>query len=1000
MYLNCKTWFSLRYGTIPTRELVKTAAYHGITSLALTNINATTDIWEFVKACGEADIKPIAGLECRNGSRFCYVLLAQDLEGLLHIHHFLSRHLHSDAPFPETAPYLPRTFVIYAWGSRPLAALAQHELMGVRPREINKLFRLDTKHWAHKLVILQPLSFQDAENQALHRVLRAVDNNVLISQLPEHEVAGVDECFIPPHALLECFREHPHIVKNTLQVMEACEIKMGPQKSRNKRWFTGSAAEDRALLRQETLKGMEYRYGNNNREALERIEKELQIIEDQDFMAYFLITWDIIRHSMQQGFFHVGRGSGANSIVAYCLQITNVDPIALDLYFERFLNPYRQSPPDFDIDFSWQNRDEITKYIFDKYTEKHTALLGTVTTFQTNAVVRELGKVYGLPKQEIDKILEHPYDIRLGNDSIHQQILHFGSILSKEGTPFPNHLSIHAGGILISEAPIHQYCATHMPPKGFSTTQLDMHMAESISLHKFDILSQRGLGHIRDSMDLIRENKGETIDIHDVKKFMEDEKVRSALKNVNTIGCFYIESPAMRQLLKKLKCEDYITLVAASSIIRPGVAQAGMMRQYVYNFNHQEEVKYLHPIMESLLSETFGVMVYQEDVIKVAHHYADMDLADADILRRAMAGKYRGQGKFEEIQELFFSNCARLGRPEAVSREVWRQIASFANFSFSKAHSASFAVESYQSLYLKTYFPAEFMVAVINNFGGFYNRELYFRELQKTGVQLFPPCMNNSDYYTNIKGNDVFTGFIHVERLEEAWIKRTLEERRVNGPFGGLEDFIDRAGPAPEQLEILIRIGAFNFTGHTKKELLWKGPALLRGVSPEELIPRLFREPSRNWTLPHLTYHQHEDAFDEIELLGFPLHSPFEVLRHDLAPYVPAADFKDHLGKTIRTIGYFVCLKHVYTVKREPMCFGCFLDKNGEFMDTVHFPDSLRQYPFQKGGFYIMEGKVTEEFKVCSVDVYNMRKIGYFEDGEAPEIKKAEAPKAPALSKR
>lgn len=976
MYLNCKTWFSLRYGTISTNNLAKMAREHGITSLALTNINATTDAWMFVKACREQYIKPILGLECRNGAAFCYILLAQDMEGWLHINRFLSRYQKSGEPFPPHAPYLPHTFVIYAWGTRPLDKLEPHELVGVRPREINKLFRLNTKQYADKLVVLQPVTFQDAQHHELHRVLRAVDKNLLISQLKPEEVATVDECFVTPWQLLQCFEDHPHIVHNTLRVMEQCEIAFTFTEHRNKKLFTDTRQHDREKLRALAYEGMSYRYGSNNEAAKARIEKELYIIDQADFNAYFLITWDITRYARHRGFFYVGRGSGANSIIAYCLQITNVDPIALDLYFERFLNPHRKSPPDFDIDFSWKDRDELFRYIFEKYTDEHAALLGTVATFQTNAIVRELGKVYGLPKKEIDKILENPYEVKLTGERVHQAIVHYGQELDA----FPNHLSIHAGGVLISEAPINQYCATHLPPKGFSTAQIDMHMAEGIGLHKFDILSQRGLGHIRDSMEIIKENKGVEVDIHDVEHFMQDEKVRHALQTVNTIGCFYIESPAMRQLLKKLECTDYITLVAASSIIRPGVAQAGMMRQYVLNFHAPDKVNYLHPILKKLLGETYGVMVYQEDVIKVAHHYADLDLADADILRRAMAGKYRGQDDFANIQKLFFDNCARLGRPEAVSQEVWRQIASFANFSFSKAHSASFAVESYQSLYLKTYFPAEFMVAVINNFGGFYNRELYFRELAKTGVQIFPPCINHSDYLTTIKGTEVFTGFIHVERLEEAWIKEMIRNRLLYGPYKGIEDFVEREAPAPEQMEILIRIGAFNFTGYTKKELLWKSAALLRKNTADENKLSLFREPSRDWQLPDLVYHNHEDAFDEIELLGFPLGSPFEALDHDQSGYIAGEAFGQHLGKNISVLGYLVCLKHVYTSKREPMCFGTFLDRDGTFVDTVHFPDSLRQYPFQKGGFYILEGRVIEEFHVYSLDVHRMRKIGYFED--------------------
>ncbi|UYQ91844.1 DNA polymerase III subunit alpha [Chitinophaga horti] len=966
----------MRYGTIRDKELVSLAKEWGVTSLALTNINSTTGAWDFVRACRAADIKPVIGMECRNGGTFCYLLLAREMEGWLSINDFLSAHLHSGAPFPAKPGYMPGVYVVYPWGAQHPASLAEHELIGVRPRELSRLFRMDVQALRDKLVMLQPVTFATTEQYELHRLLRAVDCNLLITQLPQQEVAASDELFVPPHRMLEWYAAYPSIVQNTLRIMDSCDVQFDLKASRNKQTFTGSRQSDKELLREKAMEGLGWRYGADHEEARQRVEKELHIIDKMDFNAYFLITWDIICYARNRGFFFVGRGSGANSVVAYCLGITNVDPVALGLYFERFLNPHRASPPDFDIDFSWRDRDDIFRYIFKKYGEKHAALLGTVNTFQTNAVVRELGKVFGLPKYEIDRVLEKPYEVSLGTDNVHRRILHYGQMLEA----YPNHLSIHAGGVLISEAPIHQHCATHMPPKGFSTAQLDMHMAESIHLHKFDILSQRGLGHIRDTISLVKQNRGVDVDIDDVKGFMEDEHVKQNLRQVNTIGCFYIESPGMRQLLQKLRCENYITLVAASSIIRPGVAQAGMMRQYVHNFHHPDKTEYLHPVMKELLAETYGVMVYQEDVIRVAHRFADLELADADTLRRAMSGKYRGEESFRKIQQQFFENCDRLGRERSVSEEVWRQISSFANFSFSKAHSASFAVESYQSLFLKTYFPAEFMVAVINNFGGFYNRELYFRELSKAGVTLHPPCVNDGDYYTNIKGSDVYTGFIQVDRLEQAWMERVLRCRQADGLFSGLEDFIARTAPAPEQLEILIRVGAFKFTGESKKSLLWQSSLLLRKQVAEDARLSLFREEPRDWKLPHLSKHTHEDAFDEIELLGFPLASPFEVLDHQQDVYDTAGMIDRKVGQQVKVLGYLVTLKYIRTSKGDPMCFGTFLDREMNFVDTVHFPQSLGRYPFQKGGFYVLEGLVTEEFGVITINVQAMKKIGYFED--------------------
>lgn len=984
MYLNCKTSFSLRYGTLQTKTLVEQAKAMGVTALALTNINMTADLWDFVQSCQQCGIQPVMGIEFRNRHHCCYIMLARSMQGLLQMNSFLSRHLEQEASFPQRAPALEDVFVIYPWGSLPMEALQAHELLGVRPRELNKLFRVNTEAYADKLVILQPVTLRDAGQYELHTLLRAIDQNLLITQLPPESLARPDEVMMPPALLLERFAAYPHMVQNTLRIIQACDVHVDLKVNRNKLFFTGSREGDRTKLRELAMEGMLRRYGAGHAVALERVEKELRTIDQQDFNGYFLITWDIIDYARnRRGYFHVGRGSGANSIVAYCLDITDVDPVVLDLYFERFLNPYRSSPPDFDIDFSWKDRDDVIRYVFEKYGPEHTALLGTVSTFQRNATIRELGKVYGLPKGEIDKILANPYQTKLrADDDIHRKIWQY----SQEIEDFPNHLSIHAGGVLISEAPIRQYCGTHLPPKGFVTAQLDMHQAEAIGLHKFDILSQRGLGHIRDAVELIRHNRGVEIDIHDVKRFMADPKVQDALRNVNTIGCFYIESPAMRQLLKKLGCDNYLTLVAASSIIRPGVAQSGMMRQYIWNYHNPDLVRYLHPMLKELLQETYGVMVYQEDVIKVAHYFADLELADADVLRRAMAGKYRGAEEFEQIQRQFFDNCRRKGHEEEVIVEVWRQIASFANFSFSKAHSASFAVESYQSLFLKTYFPAEFMVAVINNFGGFYNRELYFRELQQSGAKVHPPCVNNSDEHTNISGHDVHIGFIHVEGLETKLVAQLLRSRYHHGPFESLEDFVARISPAPAQLELLIRIGAFNFTGLTRKELLWKSSPLVRTrpAHADQLIS-LFKDPPLDAPLPRLAYHPHEDAFEEIALLGFSVDSPFTVLAHEQDHYLPVRALDNKEGETVVMLGYLVCTKLRRTAKGEPMCFGTFLDREGAFLDTVHFPASLQRFPFQKGGFYVMEGKVVKEFGVVSVDVQYMRKVGWMED-KFPEV--------------
>ncbi len=977
MYLNCKTWFSFHYGTIGTEALVNMAAERGIQRLALTNINNTCDAWDFVDFCEQKNIKPVLGAEIRNGDELLYILLAKNNDGFESINRFLSEHRGGEIPFPARSS-LHQVACIYPYGSLALNALGADEYLGVQPTEINKLFGLGVQNWSHKLVVRQPVTFQDQTHFNAHRLLRAIDKNIILSKQQPAHIAGKHETMISPAELAEAFKLHPAIIDNTIRLLENCSASIEFHTDKTKKVYSAGKDEDRDLLSTLAMEGMLQRYGRDHHAALERVKHELEIIGQMGFNAYFLITWDIVQYARSRGFFFVGRGSGANSIVAYCLQITDVDPLELDLYFERFLNPHRSSPPDFDLDFSWKDRDEIIRYIFSRHGHDHVCLLGSYATFQTKAILRELGKVFGLPKEEIDQLDSG----NLKDDSIRRQIHFYGNLIRN----FPDHMSIHAGGMLISDSPIYRYSATGLPPKNFAVSQIDMFVADKIGLFKLDILSQRGLGHIRETIDLVQQNQNIQIDIHDVGKFKKDPLVAERIRNADSVGCFYIESPGMRQLLKKMECNDYLGLVAASSIIRPGVAQSGMMKQYIHRYHHPQDFEYLHPKMKELLEETYGIMVYQEDVIKVAHFFAGLDLGEADVLRRAMSGKYRGRKQFEEIREKFFRNCDAFGYEPAVTAEVWRQIESFGGFSFSKAHSASFAVESYQSAYLKTYFPREFLVAVINNFGGFYSRELYFQELKKTGITLHPPCLNHSTFNTSINGQDVYIGFVHVQALEEALVRKTVEERKRSGPFLSLADFIDRINPGLEQLNLFIRVGAFQFTGKEKKELMWEANFLQKKTVSASSTGFLFREAPVEFKLPPLPRHPLDDALDEIDLLGFPLGDVFDLADTGPENYLAVADLAGMIGKTVLVLGYLITSKTVQTA-RGPMHFHSFKDADGNWFDAVFFPDVSKYYPVTGKGFYAMKGKVVSDFNVYSIEVTHAKKIGYKDRKAAPNVR-------------
>lgn len=957
-------------------KLIDEALARGINQMVLTDINNSTGIMQFIRKCREKGVKPIGGIEFRKENRLLYIGIARSKEGMRQLNEFLSHHNLEQKELPDEAPDLSEAYFVYPFGYK--VELKKNHFWGIRYDQLHTLYGQDLKELRPKLLALQPVVFAERIEYRLHEYLRGIDLNSLLTMVAPEDKCRETDHFLKPGELEEKFSKYSFILDNTRNLMNLCEMDYPLGKIKlNRKTFTGNKKDDQELLTKLALEGMAYRYGQNNKKALKKVKDELKVIFDLDFCAYFLITWDIIRYSMAQGYYHVGRGSGANSTVAYCLRITDVDPIELSLYFERFLNAQRTSPPDFDIDYSWDQREDVQDYIFKRYGRENTALLGTMSTFKDRSIIREIGKVMGLPKSEIDGFTDPTKALENRDNSTFKKIMAIYSLMAD----MPNQRSIHAGGVLVSEEPITYYTALDLPPKGMATVQWDMYEAELIGYDKYDILSQRGIGHIKEAVKLVEENQKVRLDIHQVKGFMKDQRLNDQLKSGDTIGCFYIESPAMRQLLTKLKCDNYLTLVAASSIIRPGVAQSGMMKTYIQNYHSPDTVKYLHPVMEEQLKETYGVMVYQEDVIKVCIHYGGMDGTDADVLRRGMSGKYRSRAEFDKLVQKFHEGAASLGRPVEVTNEVWRQVSSFAGYSFSKAHSASFAVESYQSLYLKTYYPIEFMVGVLNNYGGFYTRWLYIHELRKAGAQINLPCVNKSSAVVSISGTDAYLGLIGIQGLENKFIELIPIERVQNGDFIDLEDFVKRTAIGLEQAIILIRVGALRFTGKSKKALLWDIHMMLGGKVKPRNDSELFILEPKNYTMPELVNTSQEDAYHELELLGFPITlSMFDLLKTQYRGDLRTKELIKYLGQTVKMVGLYVCEKTVHTKNNKKMWFGTFLDADGNFFDTTHFPNSTPTYPFRGTGCYLILGKVVQEFGFPSVEVIKFAKLPIIEN--------------------
>ncbi|MHA7941535.1 DNA polymerase III subunit alpha [Formosa sp. 3Alg 14/1] len=981
MYLNCHTYYSLRFGTFSEVELLALAKEHGVECLVLTDINNTSACLNFIRKASAFNIKPIVGIDFRNGAHQQFVGIAKNNAGFLELNSYLSDYSHSKKNIPNEALAFKNAFVIYPFEAvleQNKTTFKTNEFIGVSVEELRKLPFSKYIDFKDKLVIQQQVTVRNKRDFNAHRLLRAIDNNTLLSKLQKTEECREQDKMLQVKVLEDAFQQFPFIIENTKKLLAQCEIHFhfGAHRiSQNQQTYLASKDADYQYLEQLCKDHISKRYSHISEKVKERLRIELKTIRELDFVSYFLINYDIITYSKSQGYIHVGRGSGANSIVAYIIGITDVDPIELDLYFERFINPFRASPPDFDIDFSWKDREDITQYIFKRF--KNVALLATYNTFKYRAVVRELGKVFGLPKEEIDKLAGEKSHA-LESDEMAGLVLKYGALI--EG--FPNHLSVHSCGILILEHPIHYYSATDLPPKGFPTVQFDMIIAEDTGIFKFDILGQRGLAKIKEAIEIIAYNQPEAppIDITQVEHFKRDPKINALLKSGKAIGAYYVESPAMRGLMQKLQTQDYIGLVAASSIIRPGVSGSGMKTEFIRRQRKPETRREGNAKLLEIMPETYGIMVYQEDVLKVANQFAGLTLGEADVLRRGMSGKFRSRTEFVAVEEKFIANCKARGYPDALTLEVWNQIKSFAGYAFAKGHSASYAVESYQSLYLKCYYPLEFMVAVLNNGGGFYSAEHYIHEAKMCGADVQPPCINKSDHPNVINGTTIYLGFGYLRSLEHLVIKRLLTERQFNGEFQSLDDFIDRVIISIEQLTILIRIDAFRFTGQPKTELLWQAIFKCQANKSKSIQSKLFKPAQKRFNLPSLNTSFVEDAYDQMELLGFPLCPYFKLINESLQPHIKAKDMNKHVNQTVLLYGVLVNTRFHNTSQGKRIRFCTFTDQDGHYFDTVHFTKVVNQYPVHGIGVYACYGKVTSDFDFCSIDIIWSRKLSVIPD--------------------
>jgi DNA polymerase III alpha subunit len=740
----------------------------------------------------------------------------------------------------------------------------------VRQRKLAERFRL-------RPCACTDVCFVRPQDRDVHHLLCAIGQNTSL-QLA-HGVRPRNHYLAAPTELGGLFYQHPEALATARGLAERCEVELLSDGPHFPEFPVGRGETPQGVLRELCLRGLQSRFkGTQGQEHLNRLDMELGVIHDLKFTSYFLFVRDILREANRRGISCLGRGSAANSLVSYVLGLTPLDPLQYDMYFERFLNPERKhSPPDIDIDFNWKRRDEVLQCIYDKWGVERVALISTHVTYRSKSALRETAKVFGLGDREISalsKYMPGMHAAKLAGDlsrlpelrgfdfSIepYNQVLPLAARLAGK----PRHLGIHCGGIVIAPGKITDFTGLQRAAKGYVVTQYEMHGVEGMGLVKFDVLGNRSLG-VREDLLARLANADVGRPVSDLGALTRDATTQAMIRSGRTMGCFYIESPAMRQLLQQLQTDSFRGLTAASSVIRPGVAQSGMMQEYIRRVNGQPPRLPSHPLVDELLKETCGVMVFQEDVMRVAHCLAGFTPAEADLLRRAMNGKLRGTDQMHRLEKRWQEGCAANNVDRASADEIWRQLSSFSDFSFCKAHSASFATLSYQMAWLKAHHTAEFMAAVITNGGGFYGPQAYLSECRRLGLAVLPPDVNHSEYAYSAEilkapegarpcapfflspedarpdvtsspraaraearppQNAVRVGLGVIKSVNSELLQRIPAERAKRGAFAGLRGFIQRVRPQRAELETLVLCGALDSLGRTRPELLWEAGLL------------------------------------------------------------------------------------------------------------------------------------------------------------------------------
>ena len=961
IHLATHSSYSLQEGLLTPAELVQAATSNGMNAIGLTDHKLLTGTIEFVTACREAGIQPIIGLEIDLATGPIH-LLATNLDGwsnLCRLSSVLALRDEPNGPCPlNTLAEYSGGLIALSTNPQPLLEIFQDQLYVALndPAKAAVLSEL-AKHAGLPTVVSHPVYFLDSKQASLQRTLTAIRLNQTIDHLSSDSILPPDSHFMSQQMMEERFKDHPEALAATMEITERCKFDLPIGEPHMPIVSLPDGLTATQHLRNKATEGAKSLYGEITPIIQERLDHELEVISKMGFEPIFLIVEDILNFARETGVPYSSRGSAASSLVAHCLGITSPDPLRLNLYFERFLNPARLTPPDIDTDLCSRRRDSVIQHVFDTYGADRVAMVGTINRYRPRSALADVAKAYGLEPSQVRELadqLPHSFWARFeereeGKDPPspfaelreaypsppYQQIFEDAEAILK----LPRHLSMHPGGIVVAPGKL-----TDLVPvmrsggKGVIITQLDLDSVESLGLVKIDLLGIRGLTVIGDVAEFIQEGQPEQyatpLAVLDSTP-ADDPATSNRIERGETIGCFQIESPGMRATLKEIHARTEDDIMAALALYRPGPLSGGLKDAFVRRFKGDEPVRHIHPALAPLLDETFGVILYQEQVLRIANELAGFSLAEADLLRRAMSHFDPGK-KMQELERKFVQEAqSKSGVPVETGERIWEMMAAFAGYGFPKAHAASYARIGWRSAWCKEHFPAEFMAAVLANWGGYYSQRVYLSETRHMGLKVRAPHVNYSSHHFSVRRlmdsdeRALFMGLDQVKELTHRTIQRIIQY----APFTSLDDFLSRVDPRVQEAENLARVGALEGFG--------KIPAILNrlqsgGWQKDQLSLFSWTDTSEeDWTLK-----QKIDA--QLKILGASLEAhPLELVKDKISGAISTIDAIERIGQRVTVAGVRQTSRRSRTSKGELMMFLTLEDLHGT-LDVILFPDVYR----------------------------------------------------------